>query len=37
MSFLWIISADPKARNLSVEFHPDYKDMPIGKTHLSIR
>ncbi len=37
MSFLWIISADPKARTLAVEFHPDYKDMPIGKTHLSLR
>ena len=37
MSFLWIISADPKSRNLSVEFHPDYKDLPVGKTHLSVR
>ncbi|MGA2665398.1 MAG: 5-deoxy-glucuronate isomerase [Nitrososphaerales archaeon] len=37
MSFLWIISADPSSRNLSVEFHPDYKDMPVGKTHLSLK
>ncbi|MDA4113710.1 MAG: 5-deoxy-glucuronate isomerase [Thaumarchaeota archaeon] len=37
MSFLWIISADPKARDMSVDFHPDYKDLPIGKTHLSTR
>ena len=37
MSFLWIISADPRARDMSVDFHPDYKDLPVGKTHLSTR
>ena len=37
MNFLWIISADPKARDMSVDFHPDYRDLPIGKTHLSTR
>jgi 5-deoxy-glucuronate isomerase len=35
MKFVWIISADPKERNLAVEFHPEYKDMPVGETHLS--
>lgn len=37
MKFVWIISADPKERNLSVELHPEYKDMPMGQTHLSTR
>ena len=35
MNFIWIISADPKERNLSVELHPEYKDMPMGQTHLT--
>lgn len=37
MNFLWIISADPAARNLSVELHPDYKDLPMGQTHLTTK
>ncbi|HUI24134.1 MAG TPA: 5-deoxy-glucuronate isomerase [Nitrososphaerales archaeon] len=37
MKFAWIISADPRDRNLSVELHPDYKDMPMGQTHLTTR
>lgn len=37
MNFLWIISADPKERNLSVELHPQYKDLPMGQTHLSTK
>jgi 5-deoxy-glucuronate isomerase len=37
INFLWIISADPKARNLSVDVHPDYRDAPMGQTHLKIR
>jgi 5-deoxy-glucuronate isomerase len=37
MKFVWIISADPKERNLSVELHPEYKDMPMGQTHLTTR
>jgi 5-deoxy-glucuronate isomerase len=37
INFLWIISADPKARNLSVGIHPDYRDAPMGQTHLKIR
>ena len=37
MKFVWIISADPKDRNLAVEFHPEYKDMQMGPTHLSTK
>ena len=37
MNFVWIISAEPKERNLSVEIHPDYKDMPTGQTHLTLK
>lgn len=37
MKFVWIISADPKERNLSVELHPEYKDMPMGQTHLTTK
>jgi len=37
MKFVWIISADPRDRNLSVELHPEYKDMPMGQTHLTTR
>lgn len=37
MKFVWIISADPNERNLSVELHPDYKDMPMGQTHLTAK
>ncbi len=37
MKFAWIISADPKERNLAVELHPEYKDMPMGQTHLTTK
>jgi 5-deoxy-glucuronate isomerase len=37
MRFAWIISAEPTERNLSVELHPDYKDMPMGQTHLTTK
>ncbi len=37
MKFVWIISADPRERNLSVELHPEYEDMPMGQTHLTTR
>lgn len=37
MKFVWIISADPKERNLSVDYHPEYKDLVSGPTHLSTR
>lgn len=34
MNFLWVISADPDKRNLSVEFHPSFAAMQAGATHL---
>ncbi|MDA4128702.1 MAG: 5-deoxy-glucuronate isomerase [Thaumarchaeota archaeon] len=37
MNFIWIISADPRARNLAVDMHPDYKDVPTGQTHLKVK
>jgi 5-deoxy-glucuronate isomerase len=37
MNFVWVISADPAERNLSVELHPEYKDMPMGQTHLTTK
>jgi len=37
MNFVWIISADPNDRNLAVEFHPEYKDMQSGPTHLTTK
>jgi 5-deoxy-glucuronate isomerase len=37
MRFVWIISADPAERNLAVEYHPEYKDLPVGQTHLSTK
>jgi len=36
MNFLWIISADSASRNLAVDIHPDFRDMPVGETHLKI-
>ena len=37
MRFVWIISADPVDRNLSVELHPEYKDLAMGQTHLTMK
>ena len=37
MNFVWIISADPKSTNLAVELHPEYKDLPMGNTHLTTK
>jgi 5-deoxy-glucuronate isomerase len=37
MNFVWIISADPKARNLSVDVHPEFQDVPMGQTHLTVK
>lgn len=37
MKFVWIISANPEERNLSVELHPNYRDMPMGQTHLTTK
>lgn len=34
MNFLWVISAPPDKRDLSVEFHPSFKEMQAGPTHL---
>jgi len=34
MNFLWVISAPPEKRDLSVEFHPDFEGMQSGATHL---
>ncbi len=34
MNFLWIISAPPERRDLSVEFHPAFEGMQSGPTHL---
>ena len=34
MNFLWVISAPPDRRDLSVEFHPDFEYMQSGPTHL---
>jgi 5-deoxy-glucuronate isomerase len=34
MNFLWVISAPPDRRDLSVEFHPDFEGMQSGPTHL---
>jgi 5-deoxy-glucuronate isomerase len=34
MNFLWVISAPPERRDLSVEFHPDFHGMQSGATHL---
>ncbi len=34
MNFLWIISADPERRDLSVEFHPAFEGLQSGPTHL---
>ncbi len=32
--YLWILCQKEGKKNLSVEIHPEYKDIPIGKTHL---
>lgn len=37
MNFLWVISAPPDGRNLSVEFHPAFEGMQSGATHLKTR
>jgi 5-deoxy-glucuronate isomerase len=37
MNFVWIISADPAERNLAVSLHPEYKDLPMGQTHLTTK
>jgi 5-deoxy-glucuronate isomerase len=34
MNFLWVISAPPERRDLSVNFHPVFEGMQSGPTHL---
>lgn len=34
MNFLWVISAPPEKRDLSVSFHPAFEGMQSGATHL---
>ena len=34
MNFLWVISAPPDRRDLSVEFHPAFEGIQSGATHL---
>jgi len=36
-SYLWIISAPPGKRDLSVTIHPAFREIPMGRTHLKIR
>jgi|SRR5579872_6731257 len=36
-SYAWVISAPPDSRNLGVEIHPAFKDVNLGKSHLSIK
>lgn len=35
-SYAWIISAPPNERNLAVEIHPAFRQVDLGKSHLSI-
>ncbi|HXQ91891.1 MAG TPA: 5-deoxy-glucuronate isomerase [Nitrososphaerales archaeon] len=36
-SYAWVISAPPDSRNLAVEIHPAFKEVNLGKSHLSIK
>jgi len=36
-SYAWLIAAPPDARNMSVEIHPAFKEVNLGKSHLSIK
>jgi 5-deoxy-glucuronate isomerase len=36
-SYAWVISAPPTSRNLAVEIHPAFKEVNLGKSHLSIK
>lgn len=37
INFLWIMSARPESRNLSVNIHPAYKDVPTGSSPLTTK
>jgi 5-deoxy-glucuronate isomerase len=36
-SYAWVISAPPNSRNLAVEIHPAFREVNLGKSHLSIK
>jgi 5-deoxy-D-glucuronate isomerase len=36
-SYAWLIAAPPDARNMAVEMHPAFKEVNLGKSHLSIK
>lgn len=36
-NYAWIISAPPDSRNLAVDIHPAFKDVNLGKSHLSLK
>lgn len=36
-NYAWVISAPPDSRNMSVEIHPAFKEVNLGKSHLSIK
>jgi 5-deoxy-glucuronate isomerase len=36
-SYAWVISAPPNSRNMGVEIHPAFKEVNLGKSHLSIK
>lgn len=36
-SYAWVISAPEEARNMNVEIHPAFKEVNLGKSHLTIK
>ena len=36
-SYAWLIAAPPDARNMAVDIHPAFKEVNLGKSHLSIK
>lgn len=36
-SYAWVIAAPAMARNMSVDIHPAFKEVNLGKSHLSIK
>lgn len=36
-SYAWVISAPPDSRNMGVEIHPAFREVNLGKSHLSIK
>ena len=37
VNYAWVIAAPRGQRTLAVEFHPMYRHLPLGQTHLTIR